>query len=117
MQRETFAPDLEQILAPVSPDEPCGPSVRYEPAFMALRQARTEDDASLPMREWERPLKKADWRGVANDCAAMLGKSKDVQLAAWLCDAWVRQHQIEGFNAGADLLVGLVERHWKACTP
>ena len=117
MQREPFAPDLELILAPVSGDAPCGPSVRYDPAFLALRQARTEDDASLPMREWERPLKKADWRGVANDCAAMLGKSKDLQLAAWLCDAWVRQHQIEGFNAGADLLAGLVDRHWDGLHP
>jgi type VI secretion system protein ImpA len=117
MQREPFAPDLEQILAPVSADAPCGPSVRYDPAFLALRQARSEDDASLPMREWERPLKKADWRGVANDCAGMLGKSKDLQLAAWLCDAWVRQHQIEGFSAGANLLAGLVERHWDGLHP
>jgi len=117
MQRETFAPDLEQLLAPLPGDAPCGASVRYDPAFLALRQARVEDDASLPMREWERPLKKADWRGIANDCAAMLGKSKDLQLAAWLCDAWVRQHQVQGLNAGADLLGGLVERYWDGLHP
>jgi type VI secretion system protein ImpA len=117
MQREPFAPDLEQLLAPIPGAAPCGPSVRYDPAFMAVRQSRVEDDPSLPMREWERPLKKADWRAVANDCAAMLGKSKDLQLAAWLCDAWVRQHQIEGFNAGADLLGGLVERYWDGLHP
>jgi len=89
----------------------------YDPAFLALRQSRVEDDPSLPMREWERPLQKADWNGVANDCAAMLGKSKDLQLAAWLCDAWVRQHQIEGLNAGADVLIGMVERHWDGLHP
>src|SRR5213075_3109863 len=83
MQRETFAPALEQILAPVPGGEPSGPSVRYDPAFLALR-------------EWERPLTKADWRAVANDCIALLVKSKDLQLAAWLCDAWVRQHQVQG---------------------
>ncbi|MDB5871610.1 MAG: hypothetical protein JWQ07_1052 [Ramlibacter sp.] len=117
MQRESFAPDLEQILAPVPGDAPCGPSVRYDPAFLALRQSRAEDDASLPMREWERPLKKADWRAVANDCTALLAKSKDLQLAAWLGDAWVRQHQIEGFIAGAQLLDGLVERYWEDLHP
>ena len=117
MQREPFAPDLEQLLAPVPGAAPCGPSMRYDPAFLALRQSREEDDASLPMREWERPLKKADWRAVANDCMAMLGKSKDLQLAAWLCDAWVRQHQVEGFNAGADLLFALVERYWDGLHP
>ncbi len=117
MQRDPFAPDLEQLLAPIPGDAPCGPSVRYDPAFLALRQSRVEDDPSLPMREWERPLQKADWNGVANDCSAMLGKSKDLQLAAWLCDAWVRQHQIEGLNAGADVLIGMVERHWDGLHP
>ncbi|MES3002148.1 MAG: type VI secretion system protein TssA [Pseudomonadota bacterium] len=112
MQRETFAPALEQILAPVPGGEPGGPSVRYDPAFLALRKSREEDDASLPMREWERPLTKADWRAVANDCMALLVKSKDLQLAVWLCDAWVRQHQVQGFNAAADVLLGLVERYW-----
>lgn len=117
MQREPFAPDLEQILAPVPGDAPSGPSLRYDPAFLALRQSRTEDDPSLPMREWERPLQKADWRAVANGCISMLGKSKDLQLAAWLCDAWLRQHQVEGFTAGAQLLDGLVDRYWDSLHP
>ncbi len=117
MQRDAFSPDLESLLAPVPGAEPCGPSVRYDPAFLALRQSRVEDDASLPMREWERPLTKADWRAVANNCTEMLGRSKDLQLAAWLCDAWVRQHQIEGLSAAADLLNGLVERYWDGLHP
>lgn len=117
MQREPFAPDLEAILAPIPGAARCGPSVRYEPTFLALRQSRVEDDPTLPMREWERPLTKADWRGVANDCIAMLGRSKDLQLAAWLCDAWVRQHQVEGLAAGAELLNRLIETYWDDLHP
>src|SRR5205085_3457300 len=94
MQREPFAPDLGPLLAPVPGAAPCGSSLRYDPAFLALRPSREEDDATLPMRECERPLKKADWRAVANDCLAMLTRSKDLQLAAWLADAWTRQHQV-----------------------
>jgi type VI secretion system protein ImpA len=117
MQRETFSPDLESILAPVPGAQSCGPSVRYDPAFLALRQSREEDDASLPMGEWERPLRRADWRTIAGDATALLDKSKDLQLAAWLLDAWVRQHQVQGFNAGAELLAGLVERYWDGLHP
>lgn len=117
MQREPFAPDLEKILTPVAGAEPAGPSIRYDPAFLALRQSREEDDPSLPMREWERPLKKADWRAVANDCMSLLARSKDLQLAAWLTEAWVRQHQIEGFNRGADLMLALIERYWEGLHP
>jgi len=115
--RESFGPGLEQLLAPVSADAPCGASVRYDPAFLALRQSREEDDASLPMGEWERPLKKADWRAVARDCAALLGRSKDLLLAGWLTDAWTRLHHAAGFTAGAELLGGLVERYWDGAHP
>jgi type VI secretion system protein ImpA len=117
MDSESFAPDLPRLLEPAAADAPCGPSVRYEPAFLALRQSREEDDASLPMGEWERPLKRADWRAVARDCVELLARSKDFQLAAWLCDAWLRQHQIRGFNAGAELIAGLVERYWECAHP
>lgn len=117
MQREPFAPDLQGLLAPVPGAAPCGPSMRYDPAFLALRQARVEDDPTLPMREWERPLTKADWRAVAGECAALLGRTKDLQLAAWLCDAWLRQHQLLGFAAGAELLTQLVERYWDDLHP
>jgi type VI secretion system protein ImpA len=116
-ERESVGPGLEQLLAPISPAQPCGPSVRYDPAFLALRQAREEDDPTLPMREWERPLKKADWRAVANSGVDLLGRSKDLLLAGWLTEAWVRLHLIAGFNAGADLLLGLVERYWDHVHP
>jgi type VI secretion system protein ImpA len=117
IDRETFGPGLEQLLAPISAADPCGPSVRYDPAFLALRQAREEDDPSLPMREWERPLRKADWRAVAQGSIELLGKSKDALLAGWLTDAWTRQHQIAGFNAGVEVLFGLAERYWDQLHP
>jgi type VI secretion system protein ImpA len=117
MDTESFDPDLPTLLEAVATEAPCGPSVRYEPAYMALRQSREEDDASLPMREWERPLKRADWRAVARDCAALLARSKDLQLAAWLADAWVRQHQLRGFIAGTELLAGLLDRYWDGVHP
>jgi type VI secretion system protein ImpA len=117
MDSEAFAPDLSALLQPAAVQAPCGPSVRYEPAFVALRQSREEDDPSLPMGEWERPLKKADWRAVARDASALLVRSKDLQLAAWLCDAWVRLHQVQGLRAGTELLAGLVAQYWDGLHP
>ncbi|HVZ43844.1 MAG TPA: type VI secretion system protein TssA [Ramlibacter sp.] len=117
MDTESFDPDLPTLLEPVAAEGPCGPSVRYDPAYLAIRQAREEDDPSLPMGEWERPLKRADWRAVGRECAALLARSKDLQLAAWLMDAWLRQHQLRGFIAGTELLAGLVERYWDEVHP
>lgn len=118
IERETFSYDVEQLLVPIPGDVPAGPSMLFDAAFGQIRQAREEDDPTLPMGEWERPLKKADWRAVTNLCIALLsGKTKDLQVAAWLCEAWTQQHQMAGFIAGTRLLTGLVERFWDTVHP
>lgn len=118
IDRDRFAPEIDPLLVPVAADAPAGASLRYDPVFLQLRQAREEDDPSLPMGEWERPLKKADWRAQATQCAALLSsRSKDLQLAAWLCEAWTRQHRLDGFVAGVKLLNGLVDQYWDTMYP
>ena len=118
LERDRFAPETEPLLVPIAADAPSGTSLRYDPVFLQLRQAREEDDPTLPMREWERPLKKADWRAIANQCAGLLSsRAKDLQLAAWLCEAWTRQHRMDGFLAGVKVLNGLVDRFWDSVHP
>lgn len=118
MPREVFTYDVEQLLVPIPGADPCGPSMLFDAAFGHIRQAREEDDPTLPMGEWERPLKKADWGAVADLCVKLLSsKTKDLQVGAWLCEAWTRQHQMAGFCAGALLLTGLVERFWDQVHP
>lgn len=117
-ERERFAPETEPLLVPIAADAPSGASLRYDPVFLQLRQAREEDDPTLPMGEWERPLRKADWRAIANQCAGLLSsRAKDLQLAAWLCEAWTRQHRMDGFVAGVKLLNGLVDQYWDSVHP
>lgn len=105
--------ELETLLAPLSAEEPCGPSMRYDPAFTEIRMDREEDDPSLPMGIWERPLKKADWVQIEGRCKTLLSsKTKDLQLAAWLLEAWLRQHQLAGLRRGLLLITELLTRYW-----
>jgi len=113
-----FAPDLGSLLAPLSVDGPAGPSLRYDPAYARIRDARSEDDASLPMGEWTRPLKKADWRAVETLCTEVLHqRSKDLQVAAWLTEAWVHRHALAGLVAGTRLIEGLARDFWDGVHP
>jgi type VI secretion system protein ImpA len=113
-----FQPDIEALLSPIPGDLPAGPSMRYDPLYMGIRSAREEEDAKLPMREWERPLKKADWRAVADSsCNLLRSRSKDFQVAAWLCEAWIHRHQLAGFNAAVALMSGLVDHYWDSAHP
>lgn len=113
-----FAPPLQALLQAVPGDLPAGPSMRYDPAYLAIRTAREEEDPNLPLREWSRPLKKADWRAVDQLASDILGRrSKDFQVAAWLAEAWTRRYHLAGLQAAVQLLTGLVESYWDSAHP
>ncbi len=109
---------VDGLLEPVPGDAPGGRWLRYERTYMELAKSREEDDPKLPLGEWERPLVKANWKQVAADCVKLLREdSKDFQIAAWLCDAWVRLHQMDGLRAALALVAGLADRHWQQAWP
>lgn len=113
-----FMPDLQALLAPIPAPERTGPSLRYEPVYAQIREARRAEDDSLPMGDWVRPLKKADWPGVETLCTEVLRtRSKDLQVAGWLTEAWTHQRGVAGFDAGARLLRGLVQDYWDDVHP
>ena len=109
---------VELILAPLNQSEPAGVSLRYDPIIPEIRTAREADDPSLPQGEWERPLKKSDWPLVASHCSRLLQeRSKDLQLASWLTEAWIHLYQLDGLQAGVAMLSGLLEQHWEGLHP
>ena len=104
---------VQKLLTPLTGNDPAGRWMRYERAFMEISKSREEDDPNLPMGEWERPMIKADWKKIAADCERMLHEdTKDFQVAAWLCDAWIRLYRMDGLQAGLDLISGLAEHYW-----
>lgn len=113
-----FAPDLSALLAPLPGGDPTGDSLRYAPAYAQIRDARFEEDQNLPMGEWTRPLKRADWRAMETLCIQALSTStKDLQVAGWLTEAWTRRHGLAGLLAGTRLLEGLCRDFWQDIHP
>ncbi len=109
---------VQQLLQALPGDAPAGRWMRYEREFMEIPKLREEDDPSLPMGEWERPIVKADWRKVADACVQLMrNHTKDFQLAGWLCDAWIRTARMDGLCAGLLLTSGLAERYWGDAWP
>lgn len=110
--------ELDTLLAPLAGDAPCGPSLLHDAVFDAIREARREDDASLPQGVWTAPLKKPDWPAVSRLCTQVLAtRSKDVQVAAWLGEAWIAQHGTAGGLRATRLLQGMCERYWEHLHP
>lgn len=103
----------EQLLNPVSPDQPAGIDLAFSPELDAIAHARVFDDPSLDQGEWVTDLKEADWDFVVRRCAALLeNSSKDLRLGVWLTEAAAKQYRLRGLAEGLLVLGGLIERFW-----
>ncbi len=109
---------LEELLLPIEPDKPTGKSVRGNGVYSAIKEARREDDASVPLGAWAYELKQADWDKVSDIAAhALVSKTKDLQLAAWLLEAQIAKVGFEAIPACVLLMQSLCERYWEALYP
>ncbi len=110
--------DLSALLAPVQGAAPTGLPLRYDPVFDRIREARRQDDASLPQGIWARELKRADWVEVDRvGTTAMVMRGKDLQVAGWLLEAWIHTHAFAGTRQGFELIFGLADRYWETLHP
>jgi type VI secretion system ImpA family protein len=113
-----FRLDLDPLLKPIDPDRPSGDFLRYEGTYDALREARHEEDATLPTGVWERNLKRADWQNVYRIAAkALETRTKDLQIAVWMTEALLHLHGFAGFREGLALMIHLCERFWPDIHP
>ena len=114
---EELGTSLERLLSPVSQEYPAGESLRGSD-YDGIREARREDDPSIPQGAWQYELKRADWPKVARLCIdALETRSKDLQLAAWLLESQIRLNGFKGIAPCLTLMQGLCERYWEDLHP
>jgi type VI secretion system protein ImpA len=109
--------DFGSLLAPIAGENPAGESVRYSGEYDAIQEARRSED-ELPMGDWQREIKTADWKAavrIATD--ALTNKSKDLQVAVWLVEALVKRNGFAGLRDGLRLLRELQENFWENLYP
>ena len=110
-------PLRDDLLNPISGDNPSGTNLRYAPVYDKIKEARRQDD-DAPQGEWQRERKIADYKQViklAGD--ALASQSKDLQLAVWLTEAMLHQEGFPGLQQGLQLLRGLIESFWDTLYP
>ncbi|MBV8544873.1 MAG: type VI secretion system protein TssA [Acidobacteria bacterium] len=111
-------PEIEALLAPVSAENPSGESLRFDAVYDDIKRMREEDDAALPQGVWQRELKRADWPGIAALASQTLAtRSKDLQLGAWLTEAWAQLYGFAGLAHGLRLIAALCDAFWDTVNP
>ncbi len=109
--------NIETLLKPISPDRPSGEDLRYTEVYDRIKEARRADD-QLELGEWQTSVKTSDWRQVAILCEASLAdRTKDLQMAVWLTEAWLKLHGYAGLAAGLALTRCLLHDFWLTLYP
>ncbi|MDQ1523761.1 MAG: type secretion system protein ImpA [Pyrinomonadaceae bacterium] len=120
MSADTIADrvEWEKLLSPIADEPPAGEYLRYEGTYDRLREARREDDPTLSQGIYKTELKRANWRLVEQLCTdALATRSKDIQIAAWLTEAWLRLYGFAGCRDGLRLLTALLTQYWEHVHP
>ena len=110
--------NLEDLLAPVSAEHPCGEDLAYSSELDAIEAARLADDPTLDQGEWKTALKAADWPFVAASCAKLIrSRSKDLKLAVFLTEASAKTGGLRAMGDALLLVTALCERYWDGLYP
>jgi type VI secretion system protein ImpA len=114
----SYTIDVQRLLEPIAGGRPGGESLRYEGTYDRIAEARREDDPALSQGIYKTRLKRADWEADETICVqALETRSKDLQIAGWLLEAWLHLHGFAGVEAGLKLLTGLCANFWDDMYP
>ena len=110
-------PLRNDLLNPISAEQPAGENLRYAPIYDKIKEARREDD-DAPQGEWTRERKVADWPLTIKLISETLAtKTKDLQLVAWLSEAMLIREGVAGLRETLELARGFLENFWDGVYP
>lgn len=109
--------DIDPILTPIPGDNPSGENLRYTSVYDEIQEARRADDL-LDQGDWQHEIKTADWNAVFTlSKDALINRTKDLQIAAWLMEALTITKGFEGVSQGLEIIIQLLGRFWDTLYP
>ncbi|HYM75936.1 MAG TPA: type VI secretion system protein TssA [Candidatus Dormibacteraeota bacterium] len=110
-------PFPDDLLNPIEGPNPSGANLRYDPVYDKIKEARREE-AQPPPGMTEQDRKVSDNVQVIKLTTDLLtNKTKDLQLAAWLTEALLKQKGFGGLKDGLALCCSLVDKFWDNVYP
>ena len=108
---------VASLLAPIPGEQPAGKSLRYDPRYDKVKEARRED-LDLPPGGLTTDRKVADWPQVVTVATQLLREeTKDLQIGAWLTEGLTRREGYGGLATGLAVLTGFLSQYWEQCYP
>lgn len=108
--------NIDEILAPISPENPCGENLEYDADFQAMGQA-SQGKAEQQFGDTIIPAEPADWNTVEKLATRLLGRTKDLRVMLALTHAWTRRRGLSGYADGLLLVEQALSRYWEPLYP
>ena len=108
--------DVDQLVAPISDDAPCGEDLEYDPEFGELERAAVGKAAQV-MGDEEIEAEPPDWSTVFSLSQELLGRSNDLRIAVVLARAAVNKHGPAGLADGLEVFDRLIADYWDNVHP
>ena len=108
--------DFQRFAEPIAGESPCGPDCEYDNDFLALSQAVV----GKPEQQFGDTVIAAvepDWREVDSLAQAMLERTKDLRVVAWLALANTHLRGLGAFAGGLKLMLTLCGQFWDSVHP
>lgn len=108
--------NVENLLAELTAEQPCGEDMEYDVAFTELEiaaQGKAEQEYGDTLVEAEEP----DWAEVEDKALAVLQQSKDMRAAMHLTLSLLKTEGLVGLSQGLELFRGYVEQYWDSVHP
>lgn len=109
--------DLEQLLAPVSEDRPCGEHLEYDPEFMEVMRLSQGGGSGGTVAGAEQEPEEPNWKDIRSRTLGLLERTRDLRLGVLLTLSSLETDGVAGFRDGLVYIRGLIERHWSDFWP
>ena len=109
--------DIDALSRPVDDNEPAGPDLEYSAVAELDRFAAGTPGTIDPSTQELVGAEEPNWRKVGEMATELLGKTKDLRVAAWLTRAELANRGLPGLADGLKLIATLVETYWETLYP
>ncbi|EKZ6359577.1 TPA: type VI secretion system protein TssA [Klebsiella aerogenes] len=108
--------NIDEFLAPVSAEQPCGENLEYDADFQAMEQAM-QGKAEQQFGDTIIPAEPADWTTVEKLAAGLLSRTKDLRVMLALTQAWTKRRGLSGYADGLLLVQQALSLYWQPIYP
>lgn len=108
--------EFSSLLSPISPDQPSGIDLEYDPDFSAMEKASqgtSDQEFGSTVIEGAPP----DWALVRQLAIKLLQRSKDLRVASLLVQADLELRGLPGMRDSLQVIAEIVTHFWETCFP